>query len=145
MPSRIIITPKSKSEIDQYYSIRFKELREPWGQPRGTEKDSTDSTSIHRMVLFNKQGVAVGRLQYNSKFQAQIRYMAVKKEYQSQGFGALLINDLENIARLNGSNEIVLQSRDNAVSFYINLNYQIVQKSHILFGEIQHFLMRKYL
>ena len=73
MFSKTIITPKSKSEMNQYYSIRFKELREPWGQPRGTERDSSENTSIHRMVLCNKQGVAVGRLQYNSKLQAQIR------------------------------------------------------------------------
>ena len=71
--------------------------------------------------------------------------MAVKKEYQNQGFGKLLVDDLESIARLNGSSEMILQSRENAVNFYTNLNYKVIQRSHILFGEIQHFLMRKYL
>ena len=34
-----IITPNDKLEIEIYYQIRFEELRRPWGQPIGSEKD----------------------------------------------------------------------------------------------------------
>jgi hypothetical protein len=30
--------PKTKSEWENYYDLRFRVLREPWQQPRGFEK-----------------------------------------------------------------------------------------------------------
>ena len=140
-----IITPISKVEINEYYQIRFEELREPWGQPVGSEKDSIENKCVHRMLMVDEGYVGVARLQYNSKFQAQIRYMAVRKKYQMQGFGKILLVDLENIAKQNGSNEIILQSREIALPFYLSSNYKVVEKTHLLFNNIQHFLMRKYL
>ena len=140
-----IINPKSKFEIENYYKIRFKELREPWGQLPGSEKDSMEDECIHRMVIRGNEYIGVARLQYNNELQAQIRYMAVKKEYQKQGFGKMLILDIEEIAKNNGVKEITLQSREVAIQFYKSLGYKIEKKTHLLFGNIQHFLMRKYL
>ena len=62
-----------------------------------------------------------------------------------QGFGKMLVVDLENIAKQNGANEIILQSREIALPFYLSLNYKVVEKTYLLFNDIQHFLMRKYL
>ena len=50
---------------------------------------------------------------------------------------------LEKIALEQGVRWIILQARGNAVQFYKNNGYEIVQKTHLLFGEIQHWLMRK--
>ena len=49
-----IITPKTESEIQAYYDIRFSELREPWGQPIGSEKDSMENQCIHRLLILQK-------------------------------------------------------------------------------------------
>ena len=140
-----IITPETESEIQAYYDIRFSELREPWGQPIGSEKDSMENQCIHRLLISKNTFIGVARLQYNDKTQAQIRYMAVKKKYQSQGFGKLLIFDLEKIAKEKGVKEIILQSREIAVNFYKSLDYKLEKRTHLLFNDIQHFLMRKYL
>jgi len=140
-----IITPLSKSEIKKYYQIRFDELRKAWRQPSGSERDSIENQCIHRMIKMGEDYIGVSRLQYNTESQAQIRYMAIKKKYQMKGFGKILIMDMESIARENGIREIILQSRESAVQFYLNLNYKIIDKTHLLFDEIQHFLMRKYL
>ena len=140
-----IITPKTKSEIQTYYKIRFEELRKPWGQPLGSEKDLLEEECIHRMIKVCNDFIGVARLQYNEKYQAQIRYMAIKKDYQKQGFGKVLILDIEKIARKDGIREIILQSREKAVKFYQSLNYNIEKKTHVLFNEIQHFLMKKIL
>ena len=50
---------------------------------------------------------------------------------------------LENIALEKGALRIILQARNNAVEFYKNNGFAIVEKSYILFDEIQHWLMRK--
>ena len=77
-----IINPKSKSEMKKDDKSRGKEGREPWGKPPGSEKDSIEDECIHRMVIRGNECIGVARLQYNNESQAQIRYMAVKKEYQ---------------------------------------------------------------
>ena len=140
-----IINPKSESEIENYFKIRFKELRKPWGKPLGSEKDSIEDECIHRMLVRGDEYIGVARLQYNNESQAQIKYMAVKQEYQKQGFGKMLILDIEEIAKNDGIKEIILQSREVAIQFYKSLGYRIEKKTHLLFGNIQHFLMRKYL
>ena len=140
-----IITPSSTDEINQYYQIRFNELRKPWNQPIGSEKDLIEEDCVHRMIKFGDDYVGVARLQYNTKLEAQIRYMAIKQKYQMKGLGKILIIDLENIAKENNIKEMILQSRELAVPFYLSLDYKIVKKTHLLFNEIQHFLMRKYL
>ena len=97
------------------------------------------------MLITKSTYIGVARLQYNEEYQAQIRYMAIKTKYQGKGFGKMLILDLEKIAKQDGIKEIILQSREIAVKFYENLDYKVEKKTHLLFDDIQHFLMRKYL
>ncbi len=140
-----IISPKTPDEFKIYYDIRFTELRKPWKQPIGSEKDSLENECIHRMLASASEYIGVARLQFNKTSQAQIRYMAIKKKYQRQGYGKLLIDDMEKIAKESGASEIILESREQAVKFYQKLDYKLEKKTHLLFDEIQHFLMKKYL
>jgi hypothetical protein len=50
---------------------------------------------------------------------------------------------MEEIAVETGRTELILHAREIALPFYKNLGYTITEKSHLLFGEIQHYLMRK--
>ena len=140
-----IIEPTTSEEFKKYYNLRYEILRKPWGQPIGSERDERDITSIHRMIIDDKtdEVLAVGRLQYNSIDEAQLRYMAVIDEFQGQGLGSQIISELENIARENGNKLMILSARKNAIQFYKNNGYEIVRKTHLLFGEIQHWLMQK--
>ena len=140
-----VIEPQTPEEFKQYYSLRYKILRKPWGQPRGSERDNEDEISYHRMIIDEATGdaIAVGRLQVNTKEEAQIRYMAVADNYQGQGLGSKIVIALEDIALDKGANRIILQARKNAVQFYQRNGYKVVDKSYILFDEIQHWLMKK--
>ena len=140
-----IIEPKSPAEFEKYYALRYELLRKPWSQPKGSERDDIDKTSLHRMIIDEPNGkaVAVGRLQFNSIEEAQIRYMAVSDDYQGKGYGRKMVKALDNIAREKGSRKIILQSRGDAVKFYEKNGYKIIEKSYLLFDEIQHWLMEK--
>jgi len=140
-----IIEPKTYDELKKYYDLRYEVLRKPWSQPKGSERDDKEETSFHRMIIDEQNGnaVAVGRLQLNSIEEAQIRYMAVSDAYQGRGYGSKIVTILDNIAREKGSQKIILQSRENAVKFYEKNGYKIIEKSHLLFDEIQHWLMEK--
>ena len=140
-----VIEPQTPEEFKQYYSLRYEILRKPWGQPKGSERDNDDEISHHRMIIdeITEDTIAVGRLQFNTKEEAQIRYMAVADNYQVQGLGSKIVTALEDIALDKGANRIILQARKNAVQFYQRNGYKVVEKSYILFDEIQHWLMKK--
>ena len=140
-----IIEPKSSAEFEQYYNLRYEVLRKPWLQPKGSEKDDGDKSSIHRMIIDESNGkaVAVGRLQFNTSEEAQIRYMAVSDNYQLKGYGNIIVKTLEDIALNKGIRNIILQARENALKFYWKNGYEIIEKSYLLFDEIQHWLMVK--
>ena len=89
------------------------------------------------------QVIGVARLQFNSDDEAQIRYMAVEKAYQRHGVGRELIKAMETYADESGRRNIVLDAREPTVSFYQKLGYTVVEKSYLLFDEIQHYQMMK--
>ena len=111
-----ILAPATSEEFESYYNLRWQVLREPWGQTKGSERDKEDEVSHHRMIIDETTGdaVAVGRLQINSKDEAQIRYMAVAEGYQGQGLGRNIVTTLEDIALDQRANRIILQARETA-------------------------------
>ena len=82
-----IIEPTTSREFKKYYNLRYEVLRKPWLQPKGSERDEAEGTSLHRMIIDkpNRKAIAVGRLQFNTIEEAQIRYMAVSDDYQGKG------------------------------------------------------------
>ena len=140
-----LIAPVTSEEFESYYNLRWQVLREPWGQTKGSERDNEDESSLHRMIIDDstREAIAVGRLQFNTKDEAQIRFMAVAKGYQGQGLGRDIVTALEDIALDKGVSRIILQARENAVKFYERNGYEIIEKSYLLFDEIQHWLMKK--
>lgn len=136
--------PETEAEWELYYELRYKVLREPWAQPKGSEVLTDEETAIHAIAINELQEVlAVGRLQINSPFQAQIRCMAVATKAQGQGVGKKIMAYLEEKAKTIGQQEIILDARENAVPFYKAIGYSIFAESYLLFDEIQHWKMRK--
>lgn len=145
MPVRIT-EPQSPEEFENYYLLRWEVLRKPWNQPRGTEKDEQEDSSLHAMALNeNSECVGVARLQQNSPEEAQVRFMGVRNDQQGKGTGRLLMNYVEEKAKAAGANKIVLQARENAVPFYKALGYSITEKTFLLWDLIQHYKMEKML
>ena len=141
--SFIIKQPETPDEFKQYYALRFRILRAPWGEPEGSEIDDIEDQCFHIMATKNGNIVGVGRLQYNSADEAQIRYMAIEKTYEGNGIGRMIVNALEQEAINKRVRAVVLDAREPAVGFYQILGYSIEKKSYVLFDEIQHYRMAK--
>ncbi len=139
-----IIEPASPGDFEQYYELRWKVLRAPWNQPRGSERDSRDADSTHLMIIDNREiAVAVGRLHFNSTREAQVRYMAVAVEQQRRGFGSRMLQALEQQAVTLGAACIVLDARETALGFYARQGYAAEGSGHMLYNCINHVRMRK--
>jgi len=141
-----IITPTSASEWEKYYQLRYQVLRMPWNQPFGSERAEDDSTATHALLVDDSgEAAGVGRLHQHSPEEAQIRFMAIRPDKQGKGLGDLILKYLEEIARQWQVKYITLQAREKALNFYHRNGFKVVEKSHLLFGEIQHYKMIKYL
>lgn len=139
----MIRSPKTPQEWDQYYDLRYRVLREPWNQVRGSERNDGDATAEHFGYFEADQIIGVGRLDVMSPNQCQIRFMAVDFSAQGTGIGRALMLHMEKQAWKHGAKEIILHAREVALPFYAKLHYNEIEKSHLLFGEIQHYLMSK--
>jgi len=139
----MIRTPNTQEEWDEYYQLRYQVLRAPWKQAIGSERNEGDETAQHFAFFEEGKIIGVGRLDYMSEVIAQVRFMAIAGNRQGEGIGKKLMQHMEEIAVETGRTELILHAREIALPFYKNLGYTITEKSHLLVGEIQHFLMRK--
>ena len=140
----IIRPPTTESEFESYYALRWKILREPWNQPRGSERDEFEEESAH-IAAWDGEGriIGVGRLHHLAENRGQIRFMAVDPGARGQGIGQAILQELELRAIQSGVSEIILHARENAVSFYRKNGYEVLKGSHTLFDAISHMEMRK--
>ena len=69
--------------------------------------------------------------------------MAVAANQQGKGIGKAIMEKMEKVSLTLGYEKIILHAREVARPFYDKLGYQLVAPSHLLFGEIQHYLMEK--
>lgn len=139
-----LLEPSTQAEWDSYFDLRWRVLRAPWKQPRGSERDESDATSYHLMARgADGLALAVGRLHAHSAELYQVRYMAVDPDWRGQALGGRLLEGLEARARSLGAAEIFLNARQEAIPFYLKHGYILERPTETLFGEVRHTQMRK--
>jgi N-acetylglutamate synthase-like GNAT family acetyltransferase len=109
----------------------------------GSEVLADESDAIHAMVIVDDQIIGVARMHKSGENQGQVRCVAVAAEAQGKGVGKAIMLHLEEKAMSMGIQEIILEARENAVPFYKSIGYVIEKESYLLFGEIQHYRMKK--
>src|SRR5215208_951113 len=122
-----IKTPKTPDEFKAYYSLRYKVLREPWGHPKGTEKDDYEPISEHFMAV-NEKGEVVGVAKLYEKVEGvgHISHLAVAPENQHQGIGHLLLQAVEEYTRKRGFRIIGTMARVTATAYFERAGFRVV-------------------
>ena len=106
-------SPETETEFRAYYDLRWRVLREPWGQPLGSERDEHDVTATHVAGYDEaKRLVCVGRLHAVGTDVGQVRYMAVKESLRGRGLGQAVLDEIERLAKQQGMRTIVLDARE---------------------------------
>ena len=119
-----IRSPKTESEWKKYDDFRWEILRKPLNIPHIPLKDDLEDKSYHFMAITSLNViVACGRLHMNNDKEAQIRYMGVSKNMRRMGLGSLIVDRLENQAKVLGASSITLNARNVALDFYKSLGY----------------------
>lgn len=139
-----IAKPETPEQFDEYFDLRWRILRAPWDRLRGAEKDEFDEEAEHVTVRDqNGRLLGVGRLHFNTEQEAQIRYMATEEDCRGIGVGRALIERLEELARAQGAERIVLNARDSVVGFYQRFGYSVIGPGPMMFDKVKHSRMEK--
>ena len=139
----LLRSPETEHDWQAYYALRYDVLRKQWNQPLGSEVLNDESSAFHLVAEEDKQIIGAARMHESAPHQGQVRCVAVATDQQGKGVGKAMMQELERRAQERKWTEIVLEARENAVPFYESLGYTIEQSSYLLFGEIQHFRMKK--
>ena len=127
MPNYSIKSPENEEEWDSYLLFRWEILRKPLGMSKDSLADSIEDESFHLMGIDEEENViASGRVHFNSENEAQIRYMAVDENFKRKGVGTEIVKELEKYALSKGKVSMILNARENAISFYLSLGYEEV-------------------
>lgn len=121
-----IKTPKTRDDFKAYYALRYKVLREPWGHPKGTEKDDFEPISEHFMVVDDRaEVVGVGKLYEKAEGVGHISHLAVAPEHQHKGIGHLLMQTIEQRARERGFKIIGAMARATATAYFERAGFHV--------------------
>ena len=119
-----IRSPATKEEWKRYDDFRWEVLRKPLKMSHIPLKDDLEDESLHLIGVTSKgEVIACGRLHLITSYEAQIRYMGVSEDLRRSGIGSKMIKKLEEEAVRQGASQIMLNARENAVSFYKSLGY----------------------
>ena len=122
-----IKSPKTHDDFKAYYTLRYKVLSEPWGHPKGTEKDDYEPISEHFMAVNEKnEVVGVVKLYEKDKEVGHISHLAVAPEYQRQGIGHLLLDTVEQRGRERGFRTLGTMARATATVYFEKYGFRIV-------------------
>jgi len=121
-----IKTPSSKEEFKAYYALRYKVFSEPWGHPKGTEKDDYEPISEHFMAV-DESGEVIGVIKLYEKAPGvgHFSHLAVDPKHQRKGIGHLLLGVVEKRARERGFKSLGAMARVNATAYFEKRGYHI--------------------
>lgn len=122
-----IRVPKTRDDFRLYYELRYRVLRQPWAQDRGTEKDDFEPISCHYMAWDTDADIPVGVIKLYEKEDGVgcFSHLAVDSKYQHTGIGKLLVNTVEDKARELGYTRIGCFSRLNSTDYFERKGYKV--------------------
>ncbi len=131
-----IKAPVIREDFKAYCALRYKVLREPWGHPKGTEKDDYEVISEHFMAVDEKTGevLTVIKLYEKTPGVGHISHMAVSSAHQHKGIGRFMVEAVEKRARERGFKILGAMLRVTATAFFEKHGYHIARIPSIQLG-----------
>ena len=141
----VIKSPLTKEEFKAYYALRYRSLFEPYGQPKGAEKDDYEPISQHFMAIDDVSGEVVGVIKMHEKSPTtgQLVHLGVLEDRRGQGIGLMLINAVEQAALQKGYTILGAMARLTATDYFGRFGFRILGIPTRYFGTTQTVWMQK--
>jgi predicted GNAT family N-acyltransferase len=136
---KLVETPE---EMDAVKALRVQVFVHEQKVPLDEEFDEYDGKAIHAIAMLDGRVVGTGRLYRNSSGETQIGRMAVDMGHRRRGIGGLILAFLEEQARRNGVDRVMLHAQTYVRSFYERHGY-VAEGGPFMEVEIEHVRMVK--
>ncbi len=127
----VIRKPRTIEEMQQYYDVRYRVLREPLGMARGSEyarPPINEIAAVHIMAMLINEPKVIGAVMgFIGKDYAKVHALCIDFPYQRQGISKALMLALEDEFRKRGASKVYLNSREHTVPYYEKLGYHVVK------------------
>lgn len=111
----------------------FPHLKEKVSDYKSFAQKLKENAFVYKAVLNDDVfGILVFYANDTQSKKAYISLIGIKKEYRSMGLGKYLMDNCVEISKLNGMKSLMLEvdnDNQNAIEFYINQGYFVVQKA----------------
>ncbi len=113
----------NQQELEEMFDQRWLVLRSPLGMEKGSERDNHEDAAVHLVGMCDRKIIASARLRELSPELGSISYVAVLPEFQNQGIGTKMIQNLIGKAQDKNLKAVRLMSRINAIKFYQKIGF----------------------
>ncbi len=139
-----IAQPSNQTELDNYFDLRWRILRQPLGMPKGSEKDQVEEIS-HHLCAYAEDGRLMGVAKFKpiTKLLAQVSHVAVEERDRGQGVGSALVKNLEQELIAQGYKEAFLTAREINIPYFEKLGYELGEETVSPLPRIKLFKMHK--
>lgn len=124
------------------FGIRKKVFVEEQGVPLSLELDEHDETATHFVIYTKDTPIGAGRLRETNAGTGKVERVCVLPEYRGRHLGNLIMNSLEEHAKSNNLEKIILNSQSYAVPFYEKLGF-VITSPEFMDADIPHRAMEK--
>ena len=138
-----VVEATAKQQRDDAFAVRIAVFVDEQGISREDELDKLDATAVHCVGYNQGAPVAAGRLIVDRGF-AKIGRMAVLAHYRGRGYGARILEALEQAGVNRGIRRFKLSAQLHAKGFYESCGYTPVGDVYDEVG-IPHIAMEKQL
>jgi N-acetylglutamate synthase-like GNAT family acetyltransferase len=138
----VLDVPFGSLEQIQSVGLRYEVLRKPLGLEFSSVELEAEHSEIHIVAMQDQLVCGCMVLKKLPAGSMKMRQVAVKDNLQGQGIGKKMVEFAEQKCRELGVSRIELHARDEAVAFYLQLQYHKVGEPFTEVG-IGHFLMEK--
>lgn len=127
---------ESLAEMPDVYAIREEVFVGEQGLTGNVRNDPDDRYSVHVLAAIGDTIVGTGRVFFIGD-QAQIAWVAVRRQYRRHGVGWAIMQCLLDVCREQGVRVVTLNAQTHALSFYEALGFQSVGKRFTM-SNIEH-------
>lgn len=133
---------KNDADLALAFSVRKKVFVEEQGVPEHIELDEHESSSIHFIVKDEDQVIGTARLRKIEETISKVERVCVLEEYRGKKIGLLIMQEIEEYAKVLGVKKLKLHAQSYAIPFYEKLHYTITSPEFLDAG-IPHRAMEK--
>lgn len=135
------VSSHQQLELNEAFKVRFEVFVQEQNVPEEEEIDEYEETALHFVAYEDSRPIGAGRLRFAEGF-AKVERICVLASHRHTGAGRLIMEAIEQKAKMEGFYSMKLNAQISASGFYKKLGYNVTSGEFMDAG-IPHLEMKK--